>query len=148
MATQNDAASPKIRASLRIFGDSIDPEAISSYLGLLSDHQHRVGDPIGSGQEHTYKHNMWILKSKAPPEASLEVHLDDILTRVESKQLYLRSLAEHATVDFYCVVFWNNGFQLGPQTLSRMAGLGATFGVVVYPDDSGTAEPNEPDASV
>jgi hypothetical protein len=126
----------RTKATLRVFGDHVDPDAITANVGFPADHQHRVGDFIGSSREHRYKNNMWLSTSKSPPEATLEVHINELLSRVEPKDAYFRSLAEHATVDLYCTIFWHTGFQVSSQTISRIGALGAAFGVTIYNSDS------------
>ena len=140
MANQGAEFATRTRAALRIFDSNVDPEAITEVMGFSGDHQHRMGDLIGSSHEHRYKNNMWLSDSKAPREATLDVHLNELLSRLESKKAYIRSLAEHATVDFYCTIFWNIGFQLKAQTLTRIAALGADFGVAVYNIDVETVD--------
>jgi hypothetical protein len=76
---------------------------------------------------------MWLLNSKSAPEVPLEVHLDELLAIVEGKRAYINSLAAHATVDFACTIYGDNGFELTTRTMQRIGALGAAFGVIVYP---------------
>lgn len=79
---------------------------------------------------------MWTLKSKLSELEPFEAHLDGILALVEPKREYLRELGKSVTIDFYCVLYDQTGFQLSPQILERIAGIGATLGVTVEcPDD-------------
>lgn len=144
MSTGMRDTQPRTRVSLRVFGEHIDPDAISAKVGLPSDHQHRVGDPIGATRDGIYQHSMWALRSTSPANAPLEVHLEDILSRIESNEGYFQALSQHATVDFYCTIFWDKGFGLSPRTLGRIASLGAALGVVIYNRDSNQPEDDSP----
>lgn len=132
-----EITSPRSRVCFRIFSPNLDPEDVSRNLGLSPDHSHYQGDyPQGKPTFTAYRHGMWLLRSKLPNEHSLETHLGDLLSILESKQSYIKALAQSATVDFSCTLYSQNGFQLSPQILSRIANLGAILGVVVYPGDS------------
>ena len=49
------AAIARVRASLRVFGDSLEPDEVSALLGRPPSRQHRKGDKLeggGDGVEH------------------------------------------------------------------------------------------------
>ena len=132
---------PGARVKFRIFAPGLEPETITQKLGLNPSHTHRQGDyPRGNPKYTAYKHGMWALDSPLALNESFEAHLDALLALLEPQHAYICTLAESATVDFYCTLFWQNGFQLPPQILSRIADLRAAFGVVVYPADSDLPE--------
>ena len=138
MTTSATKSSPRTTVTFRAFSPNLSPEEVTRNLGEIPDHVHHPGDhPKNNPKFAAYRHGMWLIHSKVPADQPLEVHLDSLLSILEPKQAYVRTLAQHATIDFYCVLFWQSGFELSPQTLKRLANLEATFGVVVYPDDSG-----------
>jgi Domain of unknown function (DUF4279) len=125
--------------SFRIFATGLDPDEITKSLGLVPDHKHHTGDHIrGNPERPQYKHGMWSISSTLQPEALFEEHLDDLLRRLEPKTSEIKYLSSQVTVDFFCSLFDQNGFQLSPSILARIAGLGAMFGVDIY-----SADPNE-----
>jgi len=124
---------------IRIFAPGLLPEDVTRNLQILPDHAHHQGDyPRNNPKYSAYKHGMWSLKSKISEKESLESHLDNLLSILEPKRSYINLLAQDATVDFYCVLYSQSGFQLSPQILKRIGDLGATFGVVLYGDDDET----------
>lgn len=125
--------SARTHVSIRIFAPNLLPEDITQNLGLTPDHLHHQGDyPRNNPKLSAYKHGMWSLNSKVSEDQPLEVHLDNLLTILEPSQKFITSLAQHATVDLYCVLYSQNGFQLSPQIMKRMAELSIIFGVVLY----------------
>lgn len=122
---------------LRISAPELDPDVLTKELGLSPDHAHRRGDlRKGDPKFAGYKQGMWSLKSRLPEEKPFEAHLDDILSALEPRQSYVQHLAEHAKIDFYCVLYNQQGFDLSPNILGRIANLRAVFGVTVHPPDS------------
>jgi Domain of unknown function (DUF4279) len=120
--------------AFRIFGPNIDPEAITAELGAIPDVTYRRGDPRRHNPRRTYEHGMWLLDSKLPRTEPLEVHLDSVLSLLEPKQSYISALSEHATVDFYCVLYEQHACELSAPILGRIAALGATLGIATYPE--------------
>ena len=146
MKTNKTESSPLTNVSFRIFAPGLIPEEVTRNLEIMPDHAHREGDYPGNNPKYSvYKHGMWLLKSKIAEEEPLESHLDKLLSIMESKRPYINQLAQHATVDFYCVLYSQSGFQLSHQILKRMGELGSTFGVVVY-DDVAQQFTTSPDA--
>ena len=125
---------PKTTVTLRIFAPELDPEEVTRNLDLEPNHKHKLGDPIPkrSGSVNVYKHGMWTVDSKLPETEVLVSHLDSLLSDIEPKQEYIKTLASYATVDLYCVLYDQSGFELPPDILHRIADLGITFGVVLY----------------
>ena len=133
METSSNESSVRTMVSFQVFSPNLLPEDVARNLGE-PDHLHRLGDyPHNDLRYSAYKHGMWSIDSKVPVGQPLEVHLDSLLSILEPKQGYIKSLGRIATVDFYCDLFGQIGFQLSPQILKRIADLGAALGVTVYP---------------
>ena len=106
---------------------------VTQLLGLTPKHSHHFGDhQNGNPNRPTYKHGMWNIDSRLPPEESLEDQLKDLLTQLEPKLAEIRHLSESSTVDFFCGVMDVVGFQLSASTLARLARFGVPFGVSIY----------------
>jgi hypothetical protein len=121
--------------SFRIFAPNLLPEDVTKTLQLTPDYIHHQGDfPNNDPKYSPYKHGMWLLRSKVSDGEPLESHLQNLIALLEPKRTYISQLAQSATVDFYCVLYSQNGFQIPPNVLQRIGNLGATFGVILYPD--------------
>ncbi len=127
----------RTQVSFRIFAPHLIPEEVTKNLNLMPDHVHRQGDfPKGNPSFSAYKHGMWLLKSKLSEEQPLEAHLDHLLSILETNRSYIHLLAQNTTVDFYCILYAQSGFQLSSQILKRISELKAVLGLVVYNDDA------------
>jgi hypothetical protein len=130
----SEPSKPRTWVSLRIFAPELIPDEITAILKVQPDRQHLKGDyPNNNPKYSAYKNGMWSLDSKLPEEESFEAHLDNVLSAVEPNAEYILRLSQTATVDFYCVLFDQIGFQLSPQILQRIVNIGATLGVSVEP---------------
>jgi hypothetical protein len=86
-------------ATLRIFGDIPDMDAISAVLGVQPTHTHRKGDS-GRGTS-PYDHDMW---SYAPPvdrSEPLHKHINALWVKLKPHKEYLLELKKSATVDVF-----------------------------------------------
>jgi len=129
----HDETPPEVGVALRIFGNDLDPDAVTKALQLSPDHLHRVGDrPNGDAKYAAYKHAMWLLNSKLSREESLEAHLTHLLSLLEPKQAQIALFAKIATVDFSCDLHFVSGFSLSPQLVNRLAHLCVGLSVTVW----------------
>ncbi|MBL8131866.1 MAG: DUF4279 domain-containing protein [Anaerolineae bacterium] len=143
MDTVNMLNKPRTKVGFRIFAPSLDPSKVSQVLGLTPDHTHLVGDyPRDNPRYNPYKHGMWALHSKLLSEEPFTMHLENLLSILEPKQKQILELSEKNSVDFSCSLFSQSGFQLPPNLLRRIANLGATLGVDVYPSNEASKDDN------
>ena len=137
MKVDKTEGAARTQVSFRIFASHLIPEEVTKNLNLMPDHVHRQGDfPKGNPSFSAYKHGMWLLKSKLPEEQPLESHLEHLLSILETDHSYIHMLSQNTTVDFYCILYSQSGFQLSSQLLKRVSELKAVLGVVVYNDDT------------
>ena len=136
MKSNETQSSTRTQVSIRIFAPGLIPEDVTKNLQITPDYMHHQGDyPRNNPKYSAYKHGMWSLESKIPEEETLESHLDNLLSVLEPNRSYINQLAKGATVDFYCVLYSQSGFQLSPKILKRIGDLGIIFGVVLYGND-------------
>jgi hypothetical protein len=137
------------RASFRLMGPLLDPEAVTRETGLPPDVSHRKGDPhIGPrGRQYApWPNGMWKLSSEQGLSESgnrLDDHLSWLLDRLEPHVHVLRRFraAQQLTADFYCGYFMgqsNSGFDFSDATLKRIVALGldASVGIDIYGENA------------
>jgi hypothetical protein len=130
-------------AAFRIIGDDLDPDYISSLLGITPDHSHRKGEnntrKTDSGKiilGPRYKTGLWNINSSLDETSSLEEHLISILDRIENVGDKVAQLSvEGYRVDIFCGYFFyhgaNGGFDLSPEILGRMSKLRINLAISV-----------------
>jgi hypothetical protein len=143
------------RASFRLHGDALDPDAITRATGLTPHQAHRKGDlrpssdrrrEAGRPELPPWRSGLWSLHSEtALPRTDnhLEDHLNWLLDQLEPAADVLKQFCvdDDLTADFFCGYFMhqsNSGFVFSTRTLARIVALGATLGVDIYgpnPDD-------------
>ena len=136
------AAIGRTRASLRIYGDDLDPDAISVLLGVLPSsstrkRQARVGR---SGSKQTERIGRWQLAVARRRPGDLDNQLVELLSPLNPDTGVWRSLVARFSVDIFCGLFmeeWNEGFTLRPETLEMIASRGLSIGFDIYGPPSG-----------
>jgi hypothetical protein len=116
----------KAYATLRIHGDGLSPETISSQLAL---------EPSKSGVHNNY--GMWSYSSRQHLDTllPLERHVRFITELLKPRQAALRELQRKCKTDVFCYFSSQSdmgGFSLSPETLRELGELGLTFDVDEY----------------
>jgi len=86
-------------ASLRVFGEIPDLEAISAGLGLQPTYVHRKGErrPVGS----PYDMDMWSYDPPVMQSEPLHKHIYVLWAKLKPHKRYLLELKKRATVDVF-----------------------------------------------
>ena len=87
-------------ATLRIFGEALDFDAIGRALGTDPTSSHRKGDRRGP-RSAPYKHDMWMFSPALPEECPLSEHIDALWAAIRHRADYLRELKRVAKVDVF-----------------------------------------------
>src|SRR5262249_10956909 len=109
-----------VRATLRIFGDIGDFDAITNTLGVMPTHIHRRGEKQRPGSLFSFEHDMWSYKAPVPEDRRLQVHLESLWRVVRPHVAYLKGLKERLNVDVFCGYRSNcgtAGFEVDHQAL-------------------------------
>jgi hypothetical protein len=120
-------------ATLRIFGQIDDFDAITRELDVTPTRTHRRGDKAGP-RSPGFKHDMWSYKAPVPEERSLDEHINALWMRLRPHKDYLLRLKETLTVDVFCgyrTNHWGSGFEVRPESLEMFTALQIPFGVSV-----------------
>lgn len=120
-------------ASLRIFGDQLDFEDISSNLGLMPTNVHRKGDRKGE-ESPAYKDDFWRYSPDVDEEKELAEHIDSLWKDIKHAKDYLLMLKKSATVDVFLGYRSNNdmaGIEIPYTSLEMFIELQIPFGLSV-----------------
>ncbi len=169
--TLNTAADPQIELSpadkpneaavtLRIFGDSLNPNEITELLRCSPSMSHCKGELIKNrdgaphwnahiGRHSTRNTGMWSLKAPNSCPADIEGQMRNLLAQLpDDLEVWERiSSFPDLKVEFFCGFFMcrtNEGIELSIQMLSEMAKRGIKLGLDIYsPDEHELREKRE-----
>jgi hypothetical protein len=116
-----------ILVSFVLTGPSLDPDAVSSLLGLTPTRSHRRGEATRSGRPYAIA--IWGLDSGCGPSEALETQLDSLLHQLQPRSGEIRALLRSGVdAGFYCTYSLSadtGRIRLSPQVLARVASLRA-----------------------
>jgi hypothetical protein len=124
------------RASLRIFGDTLDPDMVGSVLGLEATPTHPKGELFGPGQTAVRRESGWLLQSPLSKRSGMIQHLKWLLDALEPQREVIQGLSRKYRIDFFCgfaSLHGQGGFTLDSGTLSRVADPGVPLALDLYP---------------
>lgn len=131
-------------ASFRLWARDLDPATITAALGIQPDLAYRRGEIYkwsGGRPIRNSRGGLWHLSTaeRTPPNEDLAVHLSTLLALLAPCQETLLELMaqDGLEADFYCGLFLRDreGREswLPPDLLRRIAALGATLKLDLYP---------------
>ena len=132
------AAIARVRASLRVFGDSLEPEEVSALLGHQPTRCHRKGDKCGPQGASIEPTGAWILDSRTSEKVEIEDHVESLLAIITSDHDEWASLTERFSASILCSVFldqYNEGFELSPRLCKALANRGLVIAFDIYSGD-------------
>jgi len=125
-------------ATLRLFGDELDPETITSRLGCSYTRCARKGEvTIGkvTGNERIAKTGSWLLSASDQKPANLDLQIAEILTQLTDDLEVWRELTKKYQANVFCGMFMatgNDGLELSATTLQSLGERGLEIWLDVY----------------
>lgn len=118
---------------LKVISTELVPELVSAAIGISCDRCWRIGDlrPKTIIKE---KQNGWILDSGLPRTATLDEHINALLSILEPRADSVRQLSVASTVELSCVVYsdHNPGLSFDASVIAKIARLGAGLDIDLY----------------
>ncbi|MCU1292630.1 MAG: hypothetical protein JWP08_1480 [Bryobacterales bacterium] len=94
-----------------------------------------VVQPMRKHPDVTHRHSRWTLKSPLPLSASVEEHLNALLSALEPNAEGIRAIQSRFPTHIGCAVYFqthNPGFQLSATVTARVAALGLVLDFDLY----------------
>ena len=132
------AAIARVRASLRVLGDALEPDEVSALLGHEPTRCHRKGDKCGPHGASIEPTGAWILDSRISEKAEVEDHVESILALLSNDADEWASLTERFSASILCGIFldqYNEGFELSPRLCKALASRGLVIAFDIYSGD-------------
>lgn len=129
----------RARVSLRVFGDSLEPEEVSSLLGREPTRSHRAGDKSATHSSAIEPTGAWILDSGLSEKSEIEDHVEALLSSVSNDNDEWASLTSRFSASILCSAFldqYNEGFELSPRLAQSLAERGLVIAFDIYSGDT------------
>lgn len=121
--------------SLRIFGDALDPDAITRLMGVEPTGCARKGDTrrTASSRDVVARSGSWRLHAGVPGD--LGTQIGALLATLPSDPSVWRELSQRYRCDVFCGLFMrdaNEGTELPPEVLAMLGERGLRLGLDIY----------------
>jgi hypothetical protein len=121
-------------ASLRFYGDDLEPEALTRRLGAPPSESWRMGEVFGAKRTARRRTGAWILRADRREPGDLDGQIDEIFSKLTDELSVWRDLAGYRP-DLFVGLFLeqsNEGIELHGKSLSLLADRGVRLGLDVY----------------
>jgi len=111
-------------ATLRVFGNALDPGEITRLLGQVPTSSYRTGDPVSPRVTSRRKMGMWRLESSLSRTEPLSHHVTELLVGLPSDSTIWSEIHKRFSADVYCAVnvsVPNSGMGLTSEALEALA---------------------------
>jgi hypothetical protein len=126
-------------ASLRVSGEELLPDEVSSLLGAAPSWAYARGDQVSTrGPIRLAKHGMWLLQAAETVPADLDAQVDELLGHLTPDLGTWHELADRFSVDLFCGWFMsrpNEGLEVSPRTLLALGERQVVLGLDIYGGD-------------
>lgn len=111
-------------ATLRIFGETLDPDALTELLKRPPTSSYKVGDRISPRVAALRKQGMWRLESPLSRTATLSDQILELLSQLSSEASVWEEITRKHKADIYCGIdirLPNSGTELTAATVAALA---------------------------
>ena len=130
------AALHKSVATLRIFGDSLDPEELSRLLGCRPTKSGVKGQiRCSTPPEILHKSGSWLLDATPQMPANLDAQVVELFNRVDKDLALWESLTRDYDVDLFCGFFMtetDEGLEISAETIRVLSDRRIKVGFCIY----------------
>ena len=124
----------KTKVSLRLVGQELDPQAVSTALGCKPTESHRKGDLLESKRfVRKAPTGVWLLNSDRQDD--MELAINELLDQVCYDEFVWGRLTERLRAEFFIGIFLSGpltGFSVSSPLLKRVSSLGISMAFDIY----------------
>ena len=138
------------RASLRFFGDDLEPAEITRLLCCIPTSSQKKGEIIRhrtDGGKHVAPYGKWLLEEDECCPGDLDGQIQRLLARVSANLSVWRDLVSRFRTDLFCGIFvqqFNEGVSLSPAVLAALGNRGIEIDFDIYIDSNTEACVGQP----
>jgi len=125
-------------ASLRVGGDSLKPDEISSLLGVeptLGQTKGQVFVGKNTGKERVAKSGMWSLKAESKEPGDIESQILALLEITTDDLSIWKNISNRYSIDIFCGFFMesgNEGIEISPKALKALGDRNIELAMDIY----------------
>lgn len=136
-----DASVPMFGVSLRIRGDSLDPDFLTQQFGVAPSFSARKGDRVsGDGRQRMQETGVWSYRLDVPPATDLGEVIALLLEVFPEDSTLWSEITEAYSADVSCVVFLEGELQsaaLGAEVMGALARRGLPLSLEIHAPHDG-----------
>jgi hypothetical protein len=128
------ASISEAHASLRFYGDDLDPDYLTARLGAPPSSSARKGDPTGTSG-HLTRTGRWILRVERREPGDLDGQIAEIFANLtEDMAIWAELTAKYRSDLFVSLMLGvsNEGIELSANTLALLAARNISVGLDIY----------------
>ncbi|MGZ5873550.1 MAG: DUF4279 domain-containing protein [Bradyrhizobium sp.] len=134
------SAISKTAASLRLFGDDLNPDDVTRLLGKRPDAAERRGEIVRapSGRERVARQGLWRVQLERRAPGYLDGQIAELLVGTTEDLAVWQRLTSAYHVDVFCGLFLdkeNEGICVSSQTLRLLGNSGIKLHLDIYAPD-------------
>ena len=128
-------------ASIRIMGDNLIPETITTLLGCaptLAYTKGQIRSTTSTGKEVVAMSGRWSLKAASCKPENIDNQVAELLGKLSSDLSVWMSLSSQYEIDLFCGLFMNEsneGVEISNETLLTLGQRGIKLGLDIYAPD-------------
>jgi hypothetical protein len=126
-------------AALRVTGDHLVPDEVSTLLGCEPTKSWARGDVLtSSGARRVSRFGLWSIEATETAPADLDAQVDAILGRLTADETVWAGLCEDYNVDLFCgwfMEYGNEGVSIQPRTMVALGSRGILLDIDLYGGD-------------
>ncbi|AIF46373.1 DUF4279 domain-containing protein [Dyella japonica] len=126
------------QATIRVFGDSLNPEEVTAILGCEPTTSQRMGEEIigqKTGTVRVARTGLWRLRATQRDPEDLPGQIDELLGRLTDDMRAWSTVRETCQIDLFVGLFMssgNNGLSISPEHLLALGERGIELGLDIY----------------
>lgn len=123
--------------TFRVFGDTLDPDAISTMMGATPSWSYQKGEVklLRNGKHLVRKTGAWAVSVADREPEAVDAQVAELLSLMTPDLSVWKRLSEEFDLDMFCGLFMNQtneGFSLSIDTLRALADRGIEIGFDTY----------------
>jgi hypothetical protein len=127
---------PRLRVSLRIRGDALDPDFLTQQLGVAPSFSARKGDvTVRRGRERRHETGVWSYRAEVPAGTELGDALTHLLAALPQDATLWEEITSSFDADLFCGVFLENDNQstvVPPEVLAELGRRGLSLSLDLF----------------